>query len=83
MSKKTLVIMIVAALVLLGGIAAGISFLYKSDSPGSGTAAGAGQFIENHSLVTAIPSDAALVLCVKDFGKACEMLSDTASVFRN
>ena len=82
MSKKTLVIMIVAALVLLGGIAAGISFLYKSDSPGSGTAAGTGQFIENHSLVTAIPSDAALVLCVKDFGKACEMLSDTAAVFR-
>ncbi|MBP5218440.1 MAG: hypothetical protein J6Z47_05780 [Bacteroidales bacterium] len=82
MSKKTLVIMIVAALVLLGGIAAGISYLYKSDSPGSGTAAGAGQFIENHSLVTAIPSDAALVLCVKDFGKACEMLSDTTAVFR-
>ena len=82
MSRKTLVIMVIAALLLLGGIAAGIAYLYKSDSPKTGTAAGAGQFIENHSLVTAIPSDAALVLCVKDFGKACEMLADTAAVFR-
>ena len=82
MSKKTLVIMVIAALVLLGGIAAGIAYLYKSDNTGGGTAAGTGQFIENHSLVTAIPSDAAIVLCVKDFGRVCEMLTDTAAVFR-
>ena len=82
MSKNSIVILVAAALILLGGIAAGIAYLYKSDDSGNVAVADTGHFIENHSLITAIPSDAALVLCVKDFGKACEMLADTTAVFR-
>ena len=39
------------------------------------------QFIESHSLVEAVPSDAAIVFCVKNFGRALELLGDTTTVF--
>ena len=40
------------------------------------------QSIERHELIEAVPSDAAIVFCVKNFGRALELLGDTTAVFR-
>ncbi len=69
MNKKTLLI-IVAAAILLPGCGKKPKVVETS------------QFIEHHELIEAVPSDAAIVFCVKDFGRACELLSDTVAVFR-
>lgn len=81
MSKKTLYILIAVAVILVGGIAVAVASLY-SDSKGKAPAVDAGQFIERHELIEAVPSDAAIVFCVKNFGRAMELLGDTTAVFR-
>ena len=80
MNKKTLILMTVLALVLVGGIAVAVAMLY-SDSGKKPSPADAGQFIEHHELIEAVPSDAAIVFCVKDFERACELIGDTVAVF--
>ena len=80
MNKKTLILMIALALILVGGIATAVALLY-SDSGKKPASADAGQFIQNHELIEAIPSDAAIVFCVKDFERACELIGDTVAVF--
>ena len=81
MSKKTLYILIAAAVILIGGIAVAVASLY-SDSNKKAPAVDPAQFIERHALIEAVPSDAAIVFCVKNFGRAMELLGDTTAVFR-
>lgn len=80
MNKKTMILLSVLAVILIAGIVAAVSLLYsggdKAPSP-----ANAGEFIERHELIEAVPSDAAIVVCVKDFGRACELIGDTVAVF--
>ncbi len=81
MSKKTLYILCAVAVILIAGIAVAVASLY-SDSKGKAPVVDAGQFIERHALIEAVPSDAAIVFCVKNFGRALELLGDTTAVFR-
>jgi hypothetical protein len=78
MNRKTLISLMTAAIVIIAGIGFALAKLY-SDSPEETMPAG--HFIENHELLKAVPSDAAIVFCFKDFKKACEYMGDTVSVF--
>ena len=80
MNRKTLTILIAAAVVLIGGIALAVAKLYSETGTGSGTADSA-RFLEDHPLLKAVPSDAAVVMCFKNFGHACELLGDSLAVF--
>lgn len=79
MNKKTLITLLAAVAVLVAAIAVAIFFLYSETGrkPGGNSA----RFQETHPLVAAVPSDAALVFCVKDFGTAEAYLTDTAAIF--
>ena len=79
MNRKTLTILIAAAVILIGGIAFAVVKLY-SGSPDSDLS-GDSRFLETHQLVKAVPSDAAIVFCAKNFGRLCEYLGDSVSVF--
>lgn len=81
MTKKTLYLLIALTGILLAGIVTAVVLLY-SDGEKNVKAQDAGQFIEHHQLIEAVPSDAAIVFCMKDFGRACEYLCDTVAVFR-
>ena len=80
MNRKTLTILIVTAVLLTGGIALAVAKLYSSPKGKAGRIEDS-RFVENNSLVKAVPSDAAIVFCFKNFGKACEILGDSLSVF--
>lgn len=79
MNKKTLISLLVAVTLLIAAIAVAIAFLY-SDIGGKPDGE-AIRFREAHPLVAAIPSDAALVFCVKDFDRAKAYLTDSTAVF--
>ena len=79
MNRKTLTILIATVVVLIGGIAFAVVKLY-SGSPESART-GDSRFLETHQLVKAVPSDAAMVFCVRNFGRLCEYLGDSVSVF--
>ncbi len=80
MNRKTLTILITTAVILAGGIAFAVARLY-SEPKGSSATFTDSRFIENNHLVKAVPSDAAIVFCFKNFGHACEILGDSLSVF--
>lgn len=80
MNRKTLTILIVAAVVLIGGITFAVTKLYSSTEKGSSKIDGA-RLLEKDRLIGAVPSDAAIVFCFKNFGHACEILGDSLSVF--
>jgi len=80
MSRKTFITFLLAAVVLIAGICYAVMHLY-SDAPKGEEVLPSGHFIENHKLIKAVPSDAAIVFCFKDFKKACEYLSDTTATF--
>ncbi len=80
MSKKTFVILLVLALLLIGGIAFAIFRLY-SDEPETQEAVPSGRFEERHPLVQAVPSDAAVVFCAKDLARLREYLEDSTAIF--
>ena len=80
MNKKTLILLITAVVLLAGGIAYAIAKLY-SDHEGPGEPVPAGRFEERHPLVRAVPSDAVLVFCTKDFGRLRKYLDDSTAVF--
>ena len=80
MNRKTLTILIVTAAILVGGIAFAVSKLYSSPKSGSGKIEDS-RLLENNKLVKTVPSDAAIVFCFKNFGRACEILGDSLSVF--
>ncbi len=81
MRKSTLYVLIALAAILIAGITAAVVTLY-SDSGKRKVAVDAGEFLDHHELISAVPSDAAIVLCVKNFGRALDYLSDTVAVFR-
>ena len=80
MNKKTLTILIVIAVALVGGIAFAVTKLYSSAGSSSAKIDGT-RLLEKDQLIAAVPSDAAIVFCFKNFGHACEILGDTLSVF--
>ena len=80
MNKKTLTILIVVAVVLVAGIAFAVTKLYSSAGSSSAKIDGT-RLLEKDQLIAAVPSDAAIVFCFKNFGHACEILGDTLSVF--
>lgn len=82
MSRKTFTILAISAVLLIAGITYAVTKLY-SPAPEHETSVEAnGHFIENHPLIKAVPSDAAMVFCFKDFRRTCEFLGDTTSAFR-
>ena len=81
MTKKTLHLLIALVGILAAGIVAAVILLY-SDRGKKPNPVGTGQFVEQHQLIEAVPSDAAIVFCMKDFGRACDLLGDTVAVFR-
>ena len=78
MNKKTLVTYIIVAAVLIFGIAAGVYFLYGKKSSIGGKA----PVTESFTLLKAVPSDAAVLLCCEDFGRSAAELSDSTSLLR-
>ena len=79
MNRKTLTILITVAVILIGGIALAVIKLYSGTDRRA--TQGDTRFLENHPLVKAVPSDAAIVFCFKNFGRACEFLGDSTAVF--
>ncbi len=79
MNRKTLTILIAAAVILIGGIAFAVVKLYSESS--DSVINDDSRFLETHQLVKAVPSDAAIVFCAKNFGRLCEYLGDSVSVF--
>lgn len=80
MNRKTLTLLIATAVILIGGIAFAVVKLYSGTSASDGEIEES-RFLENHRLVEAVPSDAAIVFCFKNFGRACEILGDSLSVY--
>ena len=81
MNKKTLIALIITAVLLLAGIAAGVIFLYKGDPGKNGpvkikTDAGA-QF----PLLRAVPSDAVAILCLDNVRDGAALLTDGTKAF--
>ena len=81
MNKKTVTILIAVAAILIGGIAVAVARLYSSHDRTVETTSDASRFLDRHKLIKAVPSDAAFVMCFKDFGRACELLGDSLAVF--
>ena len=80
MSRKTLIFLTLLALLLAGGIAVAIFRLYAGGES-EGAAVPPGRFEERHPLVRAVPSDAVVVFCAKDFGRLRGYLEDSTAVF--
>ena len=78
MNRKTLIICIVALVVLAGLAVAGISALYRDDS---GKNTDTGVAISDYSLLPAVPSDAAMLLCTSSLSESVALLTDTTKVF--
>ncbi|MBQ3881500.1 MAG: hypothetical protein II730_03290, partial [Bacteroidales bacterium] len=78
MNRKTLIICIVALVVLAGLAVAGISALYRDDS---GKNTDTGVAISDYSLLPAVPSDAAMLLCTSTLSESVALLTDTTKVF--
>lgn len=77
MNKKTLISLIVTAVVLLGGIAAGVVFLYK----GQEGPAVSQESAYRYPLLQAIPSDAAAVLCLDQMRSGSALMTDGTKLF--
>ena len=80
MNRKTLTILIATAVILIGGITFAVMKLYSDSRNDAGNAADS-RFLETHKLVKAVPSDAAIIFCFKNFGRVCEILGDSLAVF--
>lgn len=80
MNRKTLTILIATAVILIGGITFAVMKLYSDSRNDAGNTADS-RFLETHKLVKAVPSDAAIIFCFKNFGRACEILGDSLAVF--
>lgn len=80
MNRKTLTILIAAAVILTGGIALAVAKLYSAPKTRAGRIEDS-RLLESNHLVKAVPSDAAIVFCFKNFGRACEILGDSLSIF--
>lgn len=81
MRKTSIYLLTALAGLLAVGIIGAVIFLY-SDSGKSEVGGDTEGLIERHELIGAVPSDAAIVICVKNFGRALELLADTTAAFR-
>lgn len=80
MNKKTLVIYISIAILLLAGIAAGVIFLYKGDDSGK-KAMSRVDVAEHFPLLQAVPSDAAAIFCAGNLKDGSALFTDGTKVF--
>ena len=80
MNRKTLVIYILTALLLLAGIAAGVSFLYRNDSE-ERTPVSRSDALDRFPMLQAVPTDAAGILCFGSIKDGCSMLTDPTKFF--
>ena len=80
MNRRTLITLIATAVILIGGITFAVKKLY-SGTGNKPEAIEDTRFLESHRLLKAVPSDAAIVFCFKNFGRACEILGDSLAVF--
>ncbi len=80
MNRKVLGILLAATVILVAGITIGVIFLFNNKDKDT-TEVSIEKFIDSHRMIKAVPSDAAIVLCVKNFGRACEYLGDSCAVF--
>jgi len=78
-SKKSLIICICVALLLLGAICVGVKKLYSSKP----AADGKGEHFSHAELLQAVPSDAALVFCFDNARTGLAMLDDRSQVFHS
>lgn len=81
MNKKTLIALIVAASLLLAGIAAGVVFLYKGDPGRRGPSVGKVNVDGQFPLLRAVPSDAVAILCMGDVRDGAALLTDGTKAF--
>ncbi len=81
MNRKTLTILIALAVALIGGIAVAVVKLYSPQDKSENVPADPEEILQRHGLLKAIPSDAAIVFCFKNFSRACEVLGDSLTVF--
>lgn len=80
MNRRTLITLVATAVILIGGITFAVKKLY-SGTGNKPEAIEDTRFLESHRLLKAVPSDAAIVFCFKNFGRACEILGDSLAVF--
>lgn len=78
MNRKTWVAYLVVTVLLVAGIAVAVSVLYAGRSNVSHRK----PIIESFSLLQAIPSDAALLLCCDESEEVVSMLTDSTHLFR-
>lgn len=81
MNKKTLIAFIIAAALLLAGIAAGVVFLYKGDTGRKGFSARKADSGVQFPLLRAVPSDAVAILCLDDVRDGAALLTDGTKAF--
>ena len=67
MNRRTLITLIATAVILIGGITFAVKKLY-SGTGNKPEAIEDTRFLESHRLLKAVPSDAAIVFCFKNFG---------------
>ena len=79
MSKKSLIICICIALLLLAGICFGVFKLY-SDKP---AAAEPVEAVSHSALLKAVPADAAVVFCFQNAKSGVTVLDDRTKLFRS
>lgn len=78
MDKKTIIKYVAIAVLLLGCIAAFVSFLYGGSRK---TGAGRTALTERYELLHAVPSDAAALLCFDDLSRGLSLLNDRTKTF--
>ena len=81
MNKKTLIALIIVAVLLFSGIAAGVFFLYKGDKGRKVPSAGKVNVEAQFPLLRAIPSDAVAILCMDDVRDGAALLTDGTKAF--
>lgn len=81
MNKKTLIACIALLVVLLAGIAVAVSFLYRGSGSGRDDSVVQVNARERYPLLSAVPSDAAMVLCAGNMEDGFKLLTDTTKVF--
>ena len=80
MNKKTLVIYLAVAILLMAGIAIGVSVLYRNDSDGP-VRMQTSEAIEKFPVLQAVPSDAAALLCAGTVRDGAGLFTDGTKAF--
>lgn len=80
MNKKTLVIYIASAVILLAGIVAGVAFLYRGEGSGHKPMSRS-EIAEQFPLLQAVPSDAAAIFCSGSLKDGVSLFTDGTKAF--